>query len=295
MDLLREWRNLGVAMFVRASLFALFALLTIWLFANVIHVASGEGLTLAFAASGYASAPHAALASAPIPERPSSAPGTGEKQNALPKLVIPRDVGMLSTLFAFCGALGATLHAMGSLVAFAGNGKFNDSWALWYLAQPLRGAILAAGFFWLLQGGLLGGIGREDVPVNSLAMMGATFLVGLFSDPAIEKLREVFQVLFRTAGNPRNNPLSDRKPTIADVKFDAARPGAVVIEGTNFAASDTVLVNGAELPVVAGRTDKLLEVHLTAPLPHAGTSLRILVIPTQANADASNIFAIKTP
>jgi hypothetical protein len=136
---------------------------------------------------------------------------------------------------------------------------------------------------------------REDVPVNSVAMMGATFLVGLFSDPAIEKLREVFQVLFRTAGTQRTNPLAGRKPTIEAVNFAAARPGAVLVEGSNFAASDNVAINGAELPVVAGRTDKHLEVQLPAPLPAAGTSLRIIVVPTQTNADASNIFATKTP
>jgi hypothetical protein len=151
-------------MFVRASLFALFTLLTVWLFANVIHVASGEGLTLAFGASGYSAAqnPPAAApnpepsASAAVPERSASGATAGEKLKALPKLVVPRDIGLLSTLFAICGALGATLHAMGSLVAFAGNEKFNDSWALWYLAQPLRGGILASGFFWLVRGGLLG-------------------------------------------------------------------------------------------------------------------------------------------
>ena len=295
MDILREWWNLEVTVFVRASLFTLFALLTFWLFANVIHVANGKGLTLAFCASGFPMAPSAVQTALPIAQPAVPPQGADDKQKNSPKPVIPLDVGMLSTLFALCGALGATLHAMGSLVAFAGNGKFADSWALWYLAQPLRGAILSAGFFWLLQGGLLGGIGSQDVPVNILAMMGATFLVGLFSDPAIEKLREVFQVLFRTAGSPRNNPLAGRKPNITGVKLDAARPGTVVIEGANFAVSDTVVINGAELTIVVGRTDNLMEVHQTAPLPPAGTTLRILVIPTQANAEASNIFTVKTP
>ena len=242
-------------MFVRASLFTLFVLLTFWLFTNVIQVASGKGLALAFGASGFSSAAAAAQTTPSIPQTPVPPQGADDKPKTLPKPEIPFDVGMLSTLVALCGALGATLHAMSSLVAFAGNEKFADSWALWYLAQPLRGAILAAGFFWLLQGGLLGGIGGQAAPVNSLAMMGATFLVGLFSDPAIEKLREVFQVLFRTAGNPRNNTLAGRKPTIAAVKFDPARPGTVLIEGANFAASDTVAVDGSELSVVAGRTD----------------------------------------
>lgn len=267
MDMLQKWWNWEEPVFVRASLFTLFTLLTFWLFANVIHVANGKGLALAFCASGFPLTQTVAQTAPPIAQPTVPPQGADDKPKNTLKPVIPLDVGMLSTLFALCGALGATLHAMGSLVAFAGNGKFADSWALWYLAQPLRGGILAAGFFWLLQGGLLGGIGSQDVPVNSLAMMGATFLVGLFSDPAIEKLREVFQVLFRTAESPRNNPLVGRKPTITDVKLDVASPGSVVIDGANFVASDTVVLNGAEPPVVAGRTDKVLEVHQTAHCP----------------------------
>jgi len=209
---------------------------------------------------------------------------------------MPQTVAALSVLFALCGALGATLHALGSLVAFIGNEKFKNSWAAWYLAQPLRGATLAAGFFWLLQGGLLGGIGVGQAPVNGIAMMGATFLVGLFSDPAIEKLRELFQVLFRTEEKPRKDPLSSvRKPTIADLKLDVSTAAAPLLKiaGSNFDATDEVWVNSKLLPTSA-RTDKSIELTLTQ-VPVTGSILRAIVIPVHSNADPSNAKEMKVP
>ena len=299
-------------MTTRNVLFGILVIVMLWTLVNIIHIAGGGGLTLAFGASGFGSTSpkppessasaatadaskvdaSAAAASAPAPASGASAPA---KPKNLPAFRFPRDVEMLTTLFALCGALGATLHALGSLVAFAGNGKFSDSWTLWYLAQPLRGAVLSAGFFWLIQGGLMGGLGSSDVPSNSMAMMGATFLVGLFSDPAIEKLREVFEVLFRTAGKPRANPLaSGRTPTIAKVSFDNSNPPVVTIDGSGFDGTDEVLVNSIKLPV-SRRTGQVLVVTLAAPLAPSGTALRIVVLPVQPNTDVSNVFDTKVP
>ena len=295
----------------RNVLFGILVVVMLWTLVNIIHIAGGGGLTLAFGASGFGSAspppPETTASAAAAAEKEAAAslaaasapvPASGASTPAKPKSAaafrFPRDVEMLTTLFALCGSLGATLHALGSLVAFAGNGKFSDSWTLWYLAQPLRGAVLSAGFFWLIQGGLMGGLGSADVSSNSMAMMGATFLVGLFSDPAIEKLREVFEVLFRTAGKPRANPLTGRKPNIAKVSFDNSNPPVVTIEGTGFDATDEVFVNSTKLPV-SRRTDQMLVVTLTAALGPSGTALKIVVRPVQPNVDPSNVFDTKVP
>lgn len=197
---------------------------------------------------------------------------------------------MLTVLFALCGALGAALHALGSLVAFVGNGSFVSSWSLWYLAQPLRGAILSCGFFWLIQGGLLGGVG--EAPQHGTAMMGATFLVGLFSDPAIEKLREVFLVMFRTSDTPRKNKLAARQPVVAKASFDTSVPPVLKLEGEAFAPQDKVSINGIELTVTK-RDDKTLEMELPVELATSGLKLKVVVKPAHGNASAP--FEVEVP
>lgn len=77
--------------------------------------------------------------------------------------------------------------------------NFDRAWAPWYVARPVMGMLLGLIFYFLIKGGLWSTVGNEAAVSNlnewSLAGIGA--LVGLFSHQAIEKLRELFHVLFR--------------------------------------------------------------------------------------------------
>lgn len=293
--------RLGEPPVIRAILFSILTLCSFWLFANIINLAGGRGMT--FPVYGFGLSESSVVEPSQsssrdkvgVPAIPANGAASAERSsNESLSSAMPRRLDVITVLLAFCGALGATLHAIGSLVAFAGNGKFLSSWAFWYLAQPIRGAALAAGFFWLLQGGLLGGIGVGQTPVNGIAMMGATFLVGLFSDPAIEKLREVFQVLFRTAEKTRHDPLSaTRKPVVTDIKIDkTASPPEMKVTGSKFDPTDQLVMNSAVATIGPGRTDKSLTATLD-PVPPAGTVLRVFVVPTQPNAEPSAMSEIK--
>ena len=177
-------------------------------------------------------------------------------------------------------------------MAFAGNGSFVGSWALWYLAQPFRGAMLASGSFWLTQGNLLSV--SQGSTTSAMGMMGLTFLVGLFSDPAIEKLRELFLVLFKTTDAPRKNKLDNRQPVVASARIDAADPLLLKVRGEKFDALDKVFVDGAEV-VVTTRTAKTLEVPLTAAQAVRGQKLKIVIKPAAKDAEESLPFDFIVP
>jgi hypothetical protein len=91
---------------------------------------------------------------------------------------------------------------------------FDFAYVPWYFARPIMGLLLGLIFFLLLKAGLLATypeIASEDAAVNEWGIAGISALVGLFSKPAIEKLREVFNVLFRTDAE-RDDDLLARLP-----------------------------------------------------------------------------------
>ena len=199
---------------------------------------------------------------------------------------LPPSFEQLTVLAALCGALGATLHALGSLVAFVGNGRFSSGWSMWYLAQPVRGAVLASGVYWAWYGNLLDA-SSAGAAKSGASALGLMFMVGLFSDPALEKLREVFMVLFRTAEKRRSDPLDGgRKPVIA--KLIAGPAGAVnqiEIEGEGFEAGDEVTVGGAAQKILSQTATKL--VVALPSIAAVGTKLVVVVKPTAKGAIAS--------
>jgi hypothetical protein len=103
------------------------------------------------------------------------------------------------------GALGGTLHAIASLTAHVAKGDFDQRWTLWYLTNPVVGASLAVAFLFVLQAGLGGQAAPTAGGLYGIAAVAT--LVGLFSRHALDKLNEIFDVVFA------------RKP--------AAGPGAV--------------------------------------------------------------------
>lgn len=112
------------------------------------------------------------------------------------------------------GALGGSLHFVGSLVKFVGNRQLMRSWLMWYLSMPFAGAALAPIVYMLLRVGLLSpsGVTGDGSTVSNLNLIGIyafAALTGVFSKTALEKLGEVFKTVFRT-GEPSRDPLSNK-------------------------------------------------------------------------------------
>jgi hypothetical protein len=97
-------------------------------------------------------------------------------------------------LVFFAGVLGALIHALRSFYWYVGHRKLIASWVAMYLLLPLVGGALGFLFYLVFRGGLLQGTATGDVnPIGFAAVSG---LVGMFSEQAIRKLKDVAETLF---------------------------------------------------------------------------------------------------
>ncbi len=120
------------------------------------------------------------------------------------------------------GALGASLHALQSFSAFVGNRSLRISWAWWYLMRAPIGATLGVLFYVVARGGLTPG-GTEGVsPYGVLAFAG---LAGLFSVKATQKLRDVFDAMFR----PKDE--DGDKLRESELRIDSLAPNQIAVAG----------------------------------------------------------------
>ena len=109
-------------------------------------------------------------------------------------------------LVVVTGALGSYIHLATSFADYLGNRQFVTSWKWWYVLRPFIGSALALSVYFAARGGLIsGGAGAGDLSPYGVAGLAA--LTGLFSKQATDKLREVFETLFKTEKPPRADPL----------------------------------------------------------------------------------------
>jgi hypothetical protein len=126
------------------------------------------------------------------------------------------DVTLL-LLVAVLSALGSYVHAAQSFVDFAGNRRLVVSWTWWYIFRILIGVALAEIFYFAIRAGFFG----TDTPttdINPYGIAAIAGLVGLFSKQATDKLREVFETLFKTApgygDDTRKDSLTNPSPVV---------------------------------------------------------------------------------
>ena len=107
------------------------------------------------------------------------------------------------------GALGSYIHAATSFVDFIGNRQFVKSWTWWYLLRPFIGVALALLVYFATRGGLISGSTGAN-GINPYGIAALSGMEGLFSKQATDKLREVFETLFKTDHPPlRNDKLTN--------------------------------------------------------------------------------------
>ena len=104
-------------------------------------------------------------------------------------------------LVAIVGALGAYIHLATSFTEFLGNRNFYASWKWWYGLRPFIGSALAIMVYFAVRGGLVSGsAGASNLSPYGIGAMAG--LAGMFSKQATDKLREVFENLFKTTDPP---------------------------------------------------------------------------------------------
>lgn len=117
------------------------------------------------------------------------------------------------------GALGSFIHAATSFVTFVGNRTLVSSWRWWYLLRPFIGGTLALIFYFIIRGGFLSA-GADATNISIFGIAGLSGLVGMFSKNAIDKLREVFETLFKSAegkGDEARKDKGDEKVIVENV------------------------------------------------------------------------------
>lgn len=148
------------------------------------------------------------------------------------------------------GALGAYIHTVTSFVDYVGNRRLTSSWTWWYFLRPFIGTALALVFYVAIRGGFFAQEAQTG-DVNPFGMAALAGLVGLFSKQATDKLKELFDTLFRTADGGdthRRDPLANPIPSLDSIEptsIEADEEAPVLsLHGDHFVRNSTVLLDG---------------------------------------------------
>lgn len=104
----------------------------------------------------------------------------------------------LMLLVVVSGALGGLLRALNSFARYLGARQFVRSWITHYYFQPLVGATLGVIFYVVIRGGFFAP-GTSTADVSELGFVALSALVGLFNGQAMEKLKDIATVIFKSA------------------------------------------------------------------------------------------------
>jgi len=125
-------------------------------------------------------------------------------------------------LVAVCGALGGMVHAIRSYIFHVS--RLNDPkerwynhWIVYYLLRPFQGGILALLFYFVLRAGFMPQ--PTQAQANPFGFLAIGALVGLFSEQALKKLKNIAEATFEKAdsnpddgggGEPGDNAAGDQ-------------------------------------------------------------------------------------
>jgi hypothetical protein len=215
-------------------------------------------------------------------------------------LSAPSDLRLFFTVIA-AGALGSLIHTLTSFADFAGNRTLSRNWIWWFILRTPIGIALALLFYFVLRGGLMvpslpGRAADATQLVNPYGIAGISALAGMFSKQATDKLREIFDTLFRTSDPvKRTDPLTRAIPTITGTqppKLTVNAPLAVDILGRGFLRDCTAAINGEERKV-QWMNESLLKLTLESKDVAAAGQLKLAVCNPGPAGGSSEPFTIQ--
>jgi len=147
-----------------------------------------------------------------------------------------------------CGSLGSLLHALRSFYWYTGNRKLIWSWVSMYILLPFSGALLATVFYLIVRGGFMPQQNLGSANTFAFAALGA--LVGLFSEEATLKLKQIAATVFTAAETGKDSAAPPPKLSgVSPATGPAAGGTAVTITGSNFNPGAKVNFGGAAATV----------------------------------------------
>lgn len=144
---------------------------------------------------------------------------------------------LILILVAAAGFLGNMIYLAKSFTAFVGVRKFERSWLLWYLVKPFTSSALAVIFYLLVN------------PIKSgtssiYSIIGMAGLTGLFTDMALAKLKDIFEVIIKPNKDPLTGSIKEMKiheGNIKPDKIDRAHANEIRIPGENLDANNLLI------------------------------------------------------
>jgi hypothetical protein len=126
-------------------------------------------------------------------------------------------------IVALAGALGGLIHGVRSITWYVGNRNLRRSWLLFNLMLPIVGALGGTVFYVVLRAGLFSP-STSAAQASPFGFAAVAMLVGLFSEQALEKLRQLAAQMFAESptGADHVDPVSGdaETPTTAAVTAD---------------------------------------------------------------------------
>jgi hypothetical protein len=187
----------------------------------------------------------------------------------------------LFLLVVFAGALGGVLHGLRSFAWYVGLRSLVQSWTLMYILLPFTGATIAVIFYAVIRAGLLPVQANKN---TSVALIAIAVLVGLFSQQAAVKLKDIADAFL---AKPASGPPSETKPqgSLPPGGAPVVKPGAtapvpainpatgpagtpVTITGTGMKTVKSVTFGGVPGTAITIAADGTITV--TPPTPAAG-------------------------
>ena len=165
----------------------------------------------------------------------------------------------LLLLVTLASAVGSFVHIGTSFANYAGRNRFETSWVTWYALRCPIGAALATVFYFVVRAGFFSGDAPNSA-VNAYGIAAVAGFVGLFSRQATDKLRELFDTLFKTDSTEEEvDPvLGSVTPNPVIVDGDPVR---LTLSGSGFVRLSEVRVDGRALPPASvGPTQIAVEV-----------------------------------
>jgi len=176
----------------------------------------------------------------------------------------------------FSGALGSLLHSLRSLYWYAGNRKLVWSWAIMYMLLPFSGAVLSIVFYMVIRAGFLPSSGTQGPPNTPYGFAALGALVGLFSEEAVLKLKQVAETVFAKSETGKDHAAPLRPPRITSVAPKAGPAGTeITITGSDFGTGAKVNIGGTTATDVTSAS--AMSITATTP-PHASGQVDVEVI-----------------
>jgi len=183
-----------------------------------------------------------------------------------------RDNIRLLLIVIIVGAVGGLIHVMRSFYWYVGNRNLKTSWLLMYLLVPFVAAGLALLFFLIIRGGF-----GQSVPTQSTvdAYAALAALVGMFSQQALAKLKNIAESVFTGAEKGKDQALGTAPLKLSQLKpTTGPTTGGTVVRMTGSGFDDHVQIKFGG--VVGTSVTKVSDTQLTVTTPaHAAGAVDV--------------------